>query len=163
MAVSTEILSTYRDPRGAVRRLIAAGRREDRALAILMGAALMVFVAQWPMVRRQAFFAPDLPFEGLLAGRLMAILFVMPLAAYVLAALSHLLSRAIGGHGSAFGARIALFWALLAVSPLMLVHGLIGGYLGPGPGYAAAGALVFATFLWVWLSGLREAEFGGRS
>jgi hypothetical protein len=161
MAVTTEILATYRAPQGVVARLIAAGQREDRALAILMAAALVIFVAQWPVAARQAHFDPSIPVEGRLAGPLTAIVFVMPLLAYAVAGASHLVLRAFGARGSFWAARIALFWALLAVSPLMLLQGLVAGFVGPGPGLSVLGAAVFGVFLWFWIAGLRVAEFGG--
>ena len=82
-------------------------------------------------------------------------------AFYLLAALGHLAARLFGGRGSFFGARIALFWALLAVTPLMLLQGLVAAFIGPGAGLTAIGLLVFAVFLWFWFSGLAAAEFGG--
>jgi hypothetical protein len=35
------------------------GRREDRALAMLIAACLVIFVAQWPRLSREAYLAPD--------------------------------------------------------------------------------------------------------
>jgi Yip1 domain len=161
MAVTTEILATYRGPGRVVARLLSAGQREDRALAILMAAAVVIFVAQWPAAARQAHFDPSVPVDGRLAGPLMSIVFVMPLLAYAIAGISHVLLRAFGGRGSFWSARIALFWALLAVSPLMLLQGLVAGFVGPGAGLAAIGLMVFAVFLWFWVAGLWVAEFGG--
>jgi len=161
MAVTTDILRTYRDPGGVVARLLSAGRREDRALAILMLAAGLIFVAGLAPARRAAILDPAVPLDALIAGRLMASLFVLPLLAYAVAWLSHLAARAAGGRGSAYAARVALFWALLAVAPLMLLHGLLAGMAGPGAALTGFGALVFAAFLWIWLRGLAAAEFGG--
>jgi hypothetical protein len=160
VAVTTAILATYRDPGGMVRRMLAGPRREDRALAMLMAAAGMAFVAQWPVMRRAAILDPSIPLEGRMSGALMATLFVLPLSAYLLAGASHALSRLAGGRGTFYGARLALFWALLAVSPLMLLQGLVAGLIGPGPALLATGIVVFGAFLWIWIAGLRAAEFG---
>lgn len=153
----------YRNPTLVVRRLIADGPREDRALAILMAAAVVMFVAQWPAASRAAHFDPSVPIDGRLSGQLVAIVFLMPLLAYLIAAVSHLVMRVFGGLGSFWHARIALFWSLLAVSPLMLLQGLVAGFVGPGPALTVLGGVVFAVFVWFWFSALRVAEFGGRT
>jgi hypothetical protein len=66
----------------------------------------------------------------------------------------------LGGRGSFFAARIVLFWALLAVAPLMLLRGLVAGLIGPGPQLVIVSGVTFAVFLWFWIVGLRVAEFG---
>ncbi len=158
MAVSTDIMRSYRDPGVVVGRLLAGPPREDRALAILIAASLMIFIGQWPGAARAAHFAPDVPLQARLAGALMGAVFMLPPAAYALAAISHLTARLFGGHGSFYGARVALFWALLAVAPLTLLHGLAAGFLGPGPALMIVGAVVFAAFVWIWVSGLVASE-----
>ena len=45
MSALTDIAATYRGPGGVLRRLLARGQREDRALAILMAGCALVFVA----------------------------------------------------------------------------------------------------------------------
>lgn len=163
MAFTTDIVATYRGPGAVVARILSGGQREDRALAILMAAAVVMFVGQWPVAARLAHFDPSIPVEGRLAGPLVAMVFIMPLLAYAVAGVSHVALRAAGGRGTFWGARIALFWALLAVSPLMLFQGLVAGFIGPGASLSAVGVVVFAVFLWFWVSGLRVAEFGGVS
>ncbi len=158
MAISSDILATYRDPSGVVGRMLAGPLREDRALAVLIGAGVLIFVAQWPVAARAAHLDPSVPLDARLSGALMASLFILPLLAYGLAALSHIVARTMGGQGSFYRARIALFWALLATAPLMLGHGLIAGMVGPGAGLTLVGVIVFVAFLWIWLSGLLVAE-----
>lgn len=157
MSVTGDILATYRRPGPVMRRLIAAGQREDRALAMLMAACILVFVAQVPQLARQAHLAEP-PLEMLLGASLLAWLMMAPLMLYGLAALSHLAARALGGRGDWYGARLALFWALLASSPVLLVHGLVAGLVGSGPARTGAGALWLAVFLWFWIAGLAQAE-----
>ncbi len=77
-----------------------------------------------------------------MGGALMATLFLLPPLAYLLAAISHLVARAFGGKGTGYGARVALFWSLLAVSPLMLLQGLVRGFIGEGPALMATGVVV---------------------
>ena len=69
-----------------------------------------------------------------------------------------LLARGFRGRGSGFGARMALFWSLLAVSPAMLLQGLVGGFLGQGPALALVWVAVFGGFLWLWGNALLVAE-----
>lgn len=54
MAVTRDIVATYRGPGRVVARLLAMGQREDRALAFVMGFCVIAFVAQMPALARQA-------------------------------------------------------------------------------------------------------------
>lgn len=159
MAATRDIVATYRGPGAVMRRLLAMGRREDRALIILMLACGVMFIAQWPPLARDAYLTGD-ALNPKLGGALLAWVFIAPLFFYAMALVSHLIARLFGGGGTGFGARLAMFWALLAASPLMLLAGLVAGFIGPGPGLTAVGALWLAVFLGFWVLGLREAEWG---
>jgi hypothetical protein len=143
-----------------VREKLARGEREDRALATLMGACFLVFVSQWPILSRQAYLDPSVPLDARMAGALMGWLFIAPIAAYVMAAASHLLAKVFGGRGTWFGARLALFWALLAASPLWLLNGLVAGIIGPGQALNLVGVIAAGAFVVFWGAGLWEAERG---
>ncbi len=158
MAVTLDILRAWRDPKGLIRDKLGAGRREDRALAVAMGACFLIFVAQWPKLSRDAFLQPEVPLEARLGASLLGILFLLPLMLYALGLLSHLVAKAIGGKGSNFGARLALFWAMLGVAPLMLFQGLLAGFLGQGVQVTTVGVIVGVGFLYLWLNMLVEAE-----
>lgn len=158
MPVTLDILRAWRSPRRLIREKLDAGPREDRALATLMGASALIFVAQWPGLSRAAHFDPSVPLEARLSGALLATVFMLPLLAYVIGAASHLLARLLRGKGTWFGARLALFWALLAVSPLMLFNGLVAGFIGAGPTATLVGVLVMVGFLYLWINMLIEAE-----
>ncbi|OJI94811.1 hypothetical protein LY10_01330 [Planktotalea frisia] len=159
MPATTDIVATYKGPRRAFARILSTGQREDRALMILMVGCTIAFVARWPVLARQAHLE-GIELNMLLGGTLMAWLFIAPLVFYGLAALTHLLAKLVRGKGDWYGARIALFWSFLAASPLLLLNGLIEGFVGPGPGLQIVGFLWFAIFIWFWLSGLIEAERG---
>lgn len=161
MAVTDDILRTYRAPRAQMRRMLDAGQRDDRALAVLIGACVLIFVAQWPRLAREAYLDEAIPFEARLTGALFAWLFLAPILAYGVAALSHLVARAAGGRGSFFSARLALFWTLLATAPLFLLSGLVAGFIGAGTAAAAVGILTAGAFLVIWIACLAEAEFPG--
>jgi hypothetical protein len=161
MAVTTDIVATYRKPGRVVARLLGAGPREDRALVMLLGGCVVMFVAQWPRLARQSFLAGD-DLQLLMAGSLFGILFVLPLLLYALALFSRGLIWILGGRSTGFAARLALFWALLAASPLMLLWGLVAGFIGEGLELKMTGALWLAIFLWFWMAGLRQAGWGVR-
>lgn len=175
MAVTTDIARTWRRPRAVIRHLLDQGRREDRAIAYLMIACLLTFVAQWPRLRREAYQIEAVPtvmteeqmiafldgwsaFDRLVSYEFLAWLMLWPLIFYLLAALSHLVARLFRGQGSFYSARIALFWSLLATVPLLLLHGLTAGLIGPGPQTQLIGALWLGAFAVIWLQSLREAE-----
>lgn len=160
MTVSGDILGSWRRPRAIFRAKLAQGVREDRALATLMGACILLFVAQWPALSRAAHLDPSIPLDARMGGALMGTIFILPVLLYGLAAASHLVARALGGAGTHFGARLALFWALLCTTPLMLFHGLLAGFVGAGLQLTVVGVLIFAAFLWLWLTLLHEAERG---
>lgn len=159
MSVTRDIVRGWRAPRQVMRERLQRGPREDRALAILMAACLLFFVAQWPGAARQAYLDPSVPLNARLSGALMATLFIAPLMFYALGALSHIVARLFGGRGSFYGARLALFWSLLMISPLMLLQGLVAGFIGAGAQAALTGALVLAAFLFFWAATLYEAEW----
>ena len=165
MAVTTDILRSYRRPGAVMRRLLAAGQREDRAIAILMGACLLIFVAQWPRLQREATLNPDAPpLDAQLGAALFAWLFIAPLLAYALAAVAHLVARALGGKtGTWYTARLGLFWTLLATTPLLLLHGLVAGFIGPGLEMTIVGALFMAAFFLIWGAALRESHWRASS
>ena len=154
MTVSADILESYAAPGRVMRRKLAEGVREDRALATLMAALALIFLGQWPGLMRATRLDPSVPFDARVGGALMGLLFLAPLIAYGLAALVRLVARALGGQGT-------WFWALLAASPLMLVQGLVAGLIGPGPLLTGLGLVVLAAFLWLFGGALRAAEAVG--
>lgn len=158
MAVTSDIVATWRRPARVMRKLLAMGRREDRALAILIAACFVIFIAQWPRLSREAFFDPTVPLEARLGAALFGWIFLMPLFAYGLGAVTHLVGKLFGGRGSWYSARFALFWSLLAASPAWLLYGLVAGFIGPGPEQTVAGVILLVAFLSIWGISLREAE-----
>ncbi|WP_370044639.1 YIP1 family protein [Salipiger sp.] len=157
MSLSREILATYRGPGKGVGRRLARGPREARALMLVMAACALFFIAQMPALSRQAHLE-ETELNPLLGGALLAWLVLAPLLFYLIAFLSHLVAKLFGGKGSAYGARLALFWALLAATPLVLLNGLVAGLMGPGLQLTLVGLVWFAVFLWFWLSGLAAAQ-----
>ncbi len=159
MSLSQNIVATYRGPGRVLRHLLELGPREDRALAYLMGACGLFFLAQLPRLARQAHLQ-DQDLNMLMGGTLMAWVFIAPLLFYGIAYLAFWIGRLLGGQGSAYGARLALFWALLASAPLVLLHGLVAGFIGPGLELQSVGLIWLLVFVWFWISGSLTQEKG---
>ena len=79
MSVTSDILRSWHSPRLVMRARLSQGVREDRALAVLFCACLMMFIAQWPGLARAAQGAPDVPLQARLGGALLATMFLLPL------------------------------------------------------------------------------------
>lgn len=159
MSVTQDILRSYRAPRAVMRRQMAGGVHEGRAVAYLMIACFLIFIAQWPRLSREATLNPDSPpLEAQVMATFFAWVLAAPLLFFLIAALSHGLAKVLGGQGDWFGARLALFWTMLAVSPLMLLHGLVAGFIGPGPQLTIVGAVVALAFCIIWIVSLIEVE-----
>ena len=159
MAVSDDILATWRGPGRVMARLMAQRPSEGRVLAWLMAGCALTFVAQWPVLARRAHLQ-EAELGPMMGGSLLAWLFIAPLVFYGIAALSGLGLRLVAGPVKGQGPRIALFWAFLAASPLMLLNGLVAGFIGPGPGLVLVGLVWVGAFLWFWIAGLRAAARG---
>jgi len=163
MSVASDIAATWWRPRVVMRKLLAMGPREDRALMVLLLACFLIFVAQWPLLSRQAFEDPSVPLRARIGGALMAWMFWMPVVCYGLAAATRLVAMAFGGRGTWYSARLALFWSLLAAAPAWLLRGMVAGFIGPGPALQLADAALLLAFLTFWGICLRVAETGSKA
>lgn len=159
MTVSTDLVATWRRPRAVLRQHLARGRSEAFAFSLLLVFLILAFVGQWPAAAREAFLADEPSAAPRILARAFAVLATIPLW-YGLAALSRLVAKAMGGQGTWYAARVALFWALATVGPLMLLQGLVSGMIGPGPALSAVTLLVGVGFVWLWATLLHEAERG---
>ncbi len=156
MSVTTDIVATYKGPRRVLARLFDMGEREAFALIVLAGACIVAFASRLPALARQAY-ETGAELNALLGGALMAWI-AAPLLFYAIGAVAHVLAKIVGGKGTFYRARLALFWALLAASPLQLLWGLVEGFIGKGVEWQAVGIIWFVIFMWFWLSGMFEAE-----
>lgn len=159
MTVSTDLVATWWRPRAVLRQLLARGRSEPFAFSLLLVFLILAFVSQWPAAARAAYLEGEASAWPRILPTAYGLLAAIPFL-YGFAALGHLAARAMGGQGSWYGARIALFWALAAVGPLMLLQGLVSGMIGPGPALSAVTLVVAVAFLWLWATLLHEAERG---
>lgn len=154
MSIVLDIVRTYRAPRDTIARRIGTDVREDRALAVLMGACILIFIAQWPRLAREAYLDAEIGFDARLAGALFAWLFLAPLIFYGISLLLAGGLRLIQRPASGYSVRMALFWGLLAATPLFLLTGLTAGFVGPGPALNLVGALAFGALVVFWVSGI---------
>ena len=157
MAVTRDIVEAHRRPRRVMARLMAMGVREERALAMLMGSCLLLFMSQWPYRARQAHETGG-TLTDTIQHDAVGLIFVLPLLAYGLAALLRLVTRAFGAKADFYSARLALFWSLLASSPAVVLAGMVKGFIGPGPANTAVGVMWLMIFLWILINSLIEAE-----
>ncbi len=159
MSVLADIIETWRRPSQVLRRHLTRARSEAFVFTFLIVFLILGFVAQWPEAARVSAMMPEIPLAPQLLPRALGLLVTIPLW-YLLAALGQLVARAMGGQGDWYAGRVALFWALVSVTPLVLGAGLVAGLIGRGPQLIAIGALTFAGFLAFWVLNLVEA---GRS
>ncbi|MFD0980685.1 YIP1 family protein [Tropicimonas aquimaris] len=163
MSVSAEILRTFRAPRQVMRRLLASlsgdDRPEARILVYLVAGCFVIFVSHLPAaVAGGPQWPPEAPAEARVINTFFGWLFIAPLLFYGLAGIVHLVARAIGGRGSFLRSRAALFWTVLAVSPLMLLRGIVQHLIGPGAQLQTMEWVVALAFCALWAISLVEAE-----
>lgn len=159
MAVTSDIVESWRRPRQVLRRHLARGRSEAFAFSLLFVFLLIAFIAQYPGAARVTALNPEVPLPPQLLAKALGLLATIPLF-YGLAALSRLVGKAVGGRGTWYGARLALFWALVAVTPFVLLVGMVAALIGPGLQLQATGGVAFAAFLFQWVLGLTVIEQG---
>lgn len=161
MSLTADIFESWRAPSRVMRRHLSHGRQEARALTFLLIACFLFFVAQLPTLSREAHLTPD--GDGLFAmasARFWGAVLLAPIFFYGLAGISHLIARLLGGKGGFYGARLALFWSLLAIAPFILLRGLLVGFTGQGPLAGATGLIVGLAFVFFWMISLRVAQEG---
>lgn len=131
----------------------------DRALIVILMVAMLIYlIAQAPGHARAAELDPSIPLNARMGGALLAVMFMMPVLAYGLAALVSSLSRLTPWKIAPLDSRLALFWALLAVAPAMLLAGMTAGLIGPGPALTITQVLAGVGFLLIWGAGLRAVS-----
>lgn len=171
MSATGDIIQSYRRPRAVIRRHLDRGVDEGRIFVFLLCACLLVFIAQWPKLSREAHqdglvpiderLAELVPLDARLGAALLGWLFIAPLFFYALSGVSFLIARAVGGQGTSYGARLALFWSLLVVAPIWLLQGLVAGFIGAGVQLTLVGLVLLAAFFWVWINSLIETQSRG--
>lgn len=146
------IVQSWWAPRRVVRGLSAMPERVK--LVVLMIAMLIFLMAQAPLRAREAQLDPSIPFDARMGGALLAVMFLMPLLAYGMASLVSLVLGLTPWKLSSADSRLALFWALLAVAPAMLLWGMVAGLIGPGPALGLVQLVAGLGFLGIWFGGI---------
>ncbi|MFN7001950.1 MAG: YIP1 family protein [Roseinatronobacter sp.] len=154
MSLMRNIARSYRAPGEVVTGLARGDLREPQVLFFALLACGLIFVAQWPGLSRAAVVDPSVTFEQRMGATLFAVMFILPLLLYGLAGLLQLgvkLYHPVAG----LHVRLAFFWSLLAVTPLMLLQGGLSAMLGPQDSLRAFQFVVFGVFLYMVGAGLR--------
>lgn len=159
MSTAQAILRSYRAPRAVARGFRDSGADEGTGLGWLFVACILFFIARLPELSRTAHLSDgEVPLFGLVLGTFFGTMLLAPIFFYFIASISHFAAKVFGGQGNVTDARLAMFWGLLASTPVVLFQGLVSGMIGPGPQATLVAALSFGVFLWVWLNGLIELE-----
>lgn len=150
--LAPRVLQSWVAPRRVVRSL--RDMPEPVLLVVLLVAMLIFWLSQAPGHARGAALDPTMGLGARLAGSGLAVMFLMPLVAYGVAQLVALASRLTPWRLAPQASRLALFWALLAVAPMMLLSGLTAGFVGPGPALTLTRLLAGFGFLGIWAGGI---------
>ncbi|WP_299417023.1 YIP1 family protein [uncultured Sulfitobacter sp.] len=158
MALTQDIVATYRGPSRVIRRFLAQGRNEVRALLFVLIAGVLMFIAAAPYQAREAQLDPDIPFQARLYWSAFFFILIFPILVYLFAfciqALSWIARRKVTG----YAIRFTLIWALLASTPVILLLGLTAGFIGPSIQLQLVGFIWLAVFGWFWATGLLCAD-----
>lgn len=175
MSTTGRIFAAWGNPRGVMRDQMNEGDIDGRALTFILIAGILLSIGNLPSAMMQGGLTNDPgsePAAAMMAARFFQVAIgavAMAVAGLIAAPVSHLIARAFGGVGSWATTRLALFWALLTVTPLALLSGIV----------LAAGVVTGATWLFeasfliglalqfvllhVWSGSLAEAEGFKRS
>lgn len=154
MSLMRNIARSYRAPGKVVSGLATGDLREPQVLFFGLLACGLIYVAQWPGLSRAAALDPSITFEQRMGGALFGVMFLLPLVLYAIAGALQLGLRIFARPVPGLHARLAFFWALLAVTPLMLLQGGMTAFLGAHPAVAAFGFVVAGAFLYILGGGM---------
>ncbi len=160
MSATSEIFRAYRGFSASMQRQLASNPGEERVFAYLVMALLIFFVARAPALLKLSAAAAteEISSVALFVTNLVGSFFFAPIMLYGLAALAHLIAKLFKGKGGFFEARLALFWALLLVSPLALLSTIIQTALPIEWLSQGLSIAMFLLFAYVWGSCLAVAE-----
>ena len=160
MSVVSRVLLTYRSPTKAFELMYGRPINESASLGYLMVACLLTYVAQWPYLARQAYL-DDFDLQTSLAAGLLAWLLIAPLLLYTLALFVYIFHKVLGGSKSSAQVRMGLFWSFLAASPLMMLLGIVKGFLGSGTPENIVGFVWLVMLFYFIVSAVTRAKVRG--
>lgn len=156
MSITRDIARSWCAHRSVLRAHLSRGPSEAFVFTFLLVFLFLTFVAQYPRLSRLALENADMPLAPQLLGLAFGLLATLPFF-YALAALSHVVARGLGARGGSwYGARLALFWSLVAASPLVLLQGMTVGIIGAGAQSLLVGVLALTAFVVFWALALVE-------
>lgn len=158
MALTSDIMATYRSPSRVVSRFLAQGRNEVRALLFMLIAGILIFVASTPYQAREAQLDTEVPLLARMYWSAFLYIFILPILVYVFAAVVWVLARVARREVTGYQIRFTLIWALLASTPVLLLMGLTAGFIGPGIQLQVVGFVWIGVFGWFWAAGLLSAD-----
>ena len=163
MSALADIVAFHLRPRFVARKRLTETVSEGQAFCYLILACLLLFFIQLPeMLCFVANGESHLPFDAVASAQLIGALVFAPLFFYFLSAVAGLAIRVTNRRLAWRDSRVALFWALLASVPSMMVLGLVRVLTQSAIILWPLSALTGMIFLLFWASGLREA-ISGRS
>jgi hypothetical protein len=156
------MLGAWADLRASVRVELDRDPSEGRVLFFAMFAGLFRFAGA-AMVLAYGPLALTISadeFRGRIAAAFIAIFLFLPLVYYAVAATGGALARAMGGTGSWYDSRVALFWAALVASPVILASKLLALLLAgmPEPLVGSVEMLGEVAFAWTTAHCFAEAH-----
>jgi len=154
MSVIRNIYDSYRRPATVYQSFVTDHFEEKTALGFLAGGCLLAFISRWPTAARDAHLS-DQALDMLLGAALFAWIFIAPLLFYALAGVLTLVLFIGGLRDIGLPLRLSLFWSFLAAAPLMLIYGLVSGFLGQGVLTNLIGVLWLGVFLWFLVCAFR--------
>ena len=160
MSVVSNVFYTYRSPSKAFELMYARPANEATSLGYLMGACFLTYIAQWPYLARQAHLE-ELNLQTSLAASLLAWLLIAPLLLYTLSLVVYFFHKVFKGSKSSAQIRMGLFWSFLAATPIMMLLGLIKGFLGDGAAESIVGFLWFMALSYFTFCAVLRAKGGG--
>ena len=159
MTTTQLILANYRSPKKAFTEKLSEGISETKVFIWLLIACFLQFLARLPLLSREAHLDIDGPsLVSLIGGVLIGSIFLAPLVFYVFSMLLCLVVRFWFRDLKWIYFRGAFFWSLLAISPLVLVRGVLVGVLGSSFYINVLSILVFLYFIILIVSNVRTID-----
>ena len=158
MSLLADIGQTYVAPAAVIRKLAAKRPPERILLGYLLAACLVALAVRLPRQLSNDTLVGDGKMAGFVAANLVAGLIFAPLFLYFLAQLSHWGARLMGGGKDSYAGRLALFWSLFALQPVVALIELYDAYAPTGlPVWPVSGGGAI-YFMVVWLVSLYTLE-----
>ena len=110
-------------------------------------------------MRRQAHLE-EFNLQTSLAASLLAWLLIAPLLLYILALIVYFFHKVFKGCKSSAQIRTGLFWSFLAATPIMMLFGLVKGFLGEGTAESIVGFFWFMFLSYFTFCAVLRAKVG---